>query len=335
MKTMIISKKFLLLVTLFMHGMFVPVTTSAQHDSQPVSSLKPQAENGDASAQLELGEKYRLGEEVTQDYTLAVYWYKQAAKQGSAEAEYKLGVLYANGQGVSQSYKTAADLYLKAANQGISDAQNNLGILYSKGQGVPKDYTKAILWLKKAADSGLTSAQTNLALVYQQTGDVKEAIKWYKIAAEKGERTAQYYLAYNYYEGIGIKQDRKQALKWYEKSAKQNFYKAQSALGALYLNGSPVTKMDRHKAIIFLIDAACQGAPVAQHNLAMVYYYGDKNLPRSYIKAFAWFSVSLKSGLKQSAEPKDKAAKKLTPSEYIEAQKLAESYIEKYSYKGN
>ena len=323
------------IIILFFLYIYFPSAFGKINNIQPVSSLQPQAEKGDASAQLELGEKYRLGEEVKQDYTLAAYWYKEAAKQGLAEAEYKLGVLYANGQGVSQSYQTAANLYLKAANQGIIDAQNNLGILYSKGQGVPKDYTKAILWLKKAADSGLTSAQTNLALVYQQTGDVKEAIKWYKIAAEKGERTAQYYLAYNYYEGIGIKQDRKQALKWYEKSAEQNFYKAQSALGALYLNGSPVTKMDRHKAIIFLTDAACQGAPVAQHNLAIVYYYGDKNLPRSYIKAFAWFSVSLKNGLKQSAELKDKSAKKLPPLEYIEAQKLAEIYIEKYPYKGN
>ena len=69
--------------------------------------------------------------------------YTLAANQGDASAQYNLGLMYDKGQGVAQDYNKAAELYTLAANQGDASAQNNLGLMYDKGQGVPYDYNKA------------------------------------------------------------------------------------------------------------------------------------------------------------------------------------------------
>ena len=84
---------------------------------------KPREVVGDASA--------------PRDYKEAVARYRKAAEQGDASAQYNLGVMYSKGQGVPQDYKEAVVWYRKAAQQGDANAQNNLGVMYSKGQGVP------------------------------------------------------------------------------------------------------------------------------------------------------------------------------------------------------
>jgi uncharacterized protein len=43
---------------------------------------------------------YYNGEGVPQDYKAAVKWYRKAAEQGDASAQYNLGLMYYNGEGV-------------------------------------------------------------------------------------------------------------------------------------------------------------------------------------------------------------------------------------------
>ncbi len=64
--------------------------------------FKPLAEQGDAAAQFNLGNKYLYGEGVLQDYAEAAKWYRKAAEQGDAEAQTMLGLMYLNGEGVPQ-----------------------------------------------------------------------------------------------------------------------------------------------------------------------------------------------------------------------------------------
>ena len=61
------------------------------------------AQQGDAQAQFNLGEMYRRGHGVTQDYEKAVEWYQKAAKQGDAQAQFNLGEMYRRGHGVTQN----------------------------------------------------------------------------------------------------------------------------------------------------------------------------------------------------------------------------------------
>lgn len=53
------------------------------------------------------------------NYTEAVNCYRKAAEQGDATAQNNLGVMYTNGLGVGQDYAQAVEWYRKAAEQGV------------------------------------------------------------------------------------------------------------------------------------------------------------------------------------------------------------------------
>ena len=61
------------------------------------------------------------------DYATALQLLRPLANQGDASAQYNLGVLYQQGQGVPQDYAEAVKWYRKAADQGDASAQYNLG----------------------------------------------------------------------------------------------------------------------------------------------------------------------------------------------------------------
>ena len=92
--------------------------------------------------------------------------YQKAAEQGDASAQFNLGLIYRKGKGVTQDYKEAIKWFRKAAEQGDAEAQFNLGLIYRKGKGVTQDYKEAIKWFRKAAEQGDAEAQFNLCLLY-------------------------------------------------------------------------------------------------------------------------------------------------------------------------
>ena len=88
------------------------------------------------------------------DYKTAFNEFTILAEQGNASAQYNLGVMYENGEGVKQDYFKAKEWYTKAAEQGDASAQYRLGGMYSLGRGVRQDYFKAKEWFGKACDNG-------------------------------------------------------------------------------------------------------------------------------------------------------------------------------------
>ena len=95
---------------------------------------------------------YANGQGVPQDYAEAVKWYRKAAEQGDATAQSNLGVMYEKGQGVPQDYAEAVKWWRKAAaEQGNAFAQSNLGTMYANGRGVPQNYVQAHVWFNLAA----------------------------------------------------------------------------------------------------------------------------------------------------------------------------------------
>ena len=116
------------------------------------------AEQGDSDAQNSLGLMYDTGQDVLQDYTEAVKWYRKSAEQGFSEAQYNLGIMYSKGLGVLQDYKASIRWFRKSAEQGYASAQYNLGVMYYKGQGVPQDYVMAHMYWHLAAVSGAKDA---------------------------------------------------------------------------------------------------------------------------------------------------------------------------------
>ena len=94
---------------------------------------------------------YADGRGVPQDDAEAIQWYRLAAEQGDASAQFNLGLMYDNGRGVPQDDAEAIQWYRLAAEQGYASAQNNLGLMYMNGEGVPQDNVEAHMWLNLAA----------------------------------------------------------------------------------------------------------------------------------------------------------------------------------------
>lgn len=93
--------------------------------AESLKSLHERAEKGDTKAQVNLGNVYREGEGVAQDYAEALRWHRKAAEQGEALAQYSVGVMYYRGQGVAQDYVRAHMWMNLAASRFTGDEQKN------------------------------------------------------------------------------------------------------------------------------------------------------------------------------------------------------------------
>lgn len=97
------------------------------------------AEQGDASAQRNVGHLYRWGKGVPQDLTQAAYWYFTAAKNGSAGAQYNLGVMYLRGEGVPRNEEEGTLWLERSAEQGYAKAKKRLQDLKADWDDFPAD----------------------------------------------------------------------------------------------------------------------------------------------------------------------------------------------------
>ena len=89
----------------------------------------PLAEQGDATAQFNLGVMYDEGRGVKQDYFEAVKWFRQAAEQRDASAQFILGSSYLFGKGVQVNKSLAKEWFSKACDNGHQDGCKYYGKL--------------------------------------------------------------------------------------------------------------------------------------------------------------------------------------------------------------
>jgi TPR repeat protein len=114
--------------------------------SPSLPSLKSAAEQGDVDAQVQLAERYFVGDRVAFDQTKAAYWFKKAGEQGHQYGFYRLGQIYEFGQGVTPDIHLAARYYEKAARLNGAGAQEALARLHvSCGLG-EKDFLTGYMW---------------------------------------------------------------------------------------------------------------------------------------------------------------------------------------------
>lgn len=153
--------------------------------------------------------------------------------------------------------------------------------------------------LRKLAEQGNVNAQARLGHMYASGEGTKqdwdEAVKWYRLAAEQGNAEAQNNLGDMYYSSRGLPQDDTEAVKWYRLAAEQGNARAQNSLGLKYEFG-----------------------------------YG---VPQDYVTAHKWFNLAAANA--SSSDPgirelailnRDIVAKKMTPDQIAEAQKLAREW---------
>jgi uncharacterized protein len=120
---------------------------------------RPLAESGDADAQFNLGQAYRLGRGVQLNLAIAKGWFEKAANSGHLDAQTTLGLLlFQNGDQV-QGLK-----WLKqAAEQGEARALLVYGTALYNGDGVSQDRLLGYAYVSRAASQGLGPAKDTLA----------------------------------------------------------------------------------------------------------------------------------------------------------------------------
>lgn len=180
--------------------------------------LLPQARQGNARAQLMLGNIAAQRDGKAEDQSEAARWYVRAALRGLTAAQAKLAACYAAGRGVPQSDVEAVRWYRRAASQGEVQAAASLGYYYQFGQGVPHDDTEAARWYQVAANGGDLASQKILSDFYSRGVGVPrsdtDAALWYRRAADQGDPGSQYALARAYSEGTGVPRDPVSSYYW-------------------------------------------------------------------------------------------------------------------------
>jgi TPR repeat protein len=124
-----------------------------------VAEWRPFADRGDADAQFNLGQAYKLGRGVPANAAQAQSWYEKAAKQGHEQAQVNVGLLLYNGGRRQQ----AMPWIRKAADLGDPRAQYILGTELFNGDLVGKDWPRAYALMLRAADGGVPPAADNLS----------------------------------------------------------------------------------------------------------------------------------------------------------------------------
>lgn len=125
----------------------------------------PQAERGDAAAQLRVGQMLRDRQGVRwRDFEGAASWFRRAAANGSAEAEYALGRLHYEGFLVPRDTREMRTMLKAAAWQGHARAQLTLGVIYEYGlDDIGRDRTAALMWYELAARHGVAELGGKIA----------------------------------------------------------------------------------------------------------------------------------------------------------------------------
>jgi hypothetical protein len=92
----------------------------------------------------------------------------------------------------------------------------------------------------------------------------------------------------------------------------------------MYAKGQGVPQ-DYKEALRWFRLAADQGDALAQAKLGLRYEEGE-GVPQNYVLAHMWYTLATAQKLKIAADLRDDLAKKMTPAQIAEAQKLAREW---------
>lgn len=159
-----------------------------------------------------------------------------------------------------------------------------------------KDYNGAREIAEALAKTGDARAMAMLGLFYQRgfgvTADLNKAVDWYAQAADKNEIDAQYSLAEIYLNGELGQPDTERGRYWLLKAAGQGKPEAQHRLGLLAASETPP---DWTTAADWFAKAAAQDFVDSQYNLGVLYAEG-KGVEENKIKAGQWFAKAAMKG---------------------------------------
>ena len=160
-----------------------------------LARILPLAGNGDAQAQIAVGEAYFYGRGTATNRAEAVRWYRLAAEAGEPDAMASLGLCLFRGWGCEKDVGEAARWWELAAEKGCLGAMSDLAFCYLHGFGVAKDAEKGFQWAMRAAERGHAQAQTTVGECYLEgrgvERDVGSGERWLYRAARQDNTRAK------------------------------------------------------------------------------------------------------------------------------------------------
>lgn len=159
----------------------------------------------------------------------------RAARGGDGRASCRLGDIYREGQGVGQDWDEAFRWYSLGASQGDAHAQNNLATMFLRGVGCREDEARAVFWYRKSAEQGHVTAQANLGKRYLHgegaAPDPVEAFRWFLAASKQGDLASTWELGTMYRFGRGVKRNIVAAAHFHLAAAKAGLVAGEVSLG--------------------------------------------------------------------------------------------------------
>lgn len=123
-----------------------------------VNIWRPLAIAGDADAQYNLGQAYRLGRGVPADPQMAESWFKQAADQGHERARNAYGLtLFQNGR-----RQEAIPYIEESAGNNFPQSQYVFATLLFNGDMIEKDWVRSYAMMTRAAAGDVAAAKAGL-----------------------------------------------------------------------------------------------------------------------------------------------------------------------------
>lgn len=302
-------------------------------DILPLDVAQEKAQQGDANAMYQLGNRYHEGDEVEQNMDKAVEWWQKAHEAGNIEATHNLGV-FALAQGdaekgveyltqsstagyirsfhvLGQHYlchteeeghiQKAIDALTTAAEQGYTLSQWDLAVIYHDDDDyVSQDYDKARYWLEKCLEADYPPAHYAIGKtlvngdLYKQ--DYNKALEHLRTAVEQGVHDADALYLQLRWEGKGVEANREEVVKVFAKLAEDNDAIAIYQLYWLY-NDDSYEQHDTNKAFHYLKQSADLGYTNAVTELASIYIMGKEGvLDPDYDKAISLLQPLLEKG---------------------------------------
>ncbi|MFZ4653935.1 MAG: caspase family protein [Methylococcaceae bacterium] len=123
------------------------------------------AKEGDAVAQLYVGQIYEKGLGRTADYREAAVWYRRSAEQNNAQAQVNLGQLYEKGLGVPKETQTAIEYYSKATGLEKVGVNYLANVASKTPKSLPPPTSKAPVYQLTSRDQASPGAKDNLELI--------------------------------------------------------------------------------------------------------------------------------------------------------------------------
>ncbi len=265
--------------------------------------LEAAAKQGEAKADMLLGQLYFEGKKVPQNAGKAILYLRRAANNGILEADYLLGVAYYYGKGTAINYEKALQRYQKALPLNKAEVYYELGECHINGNGCDKNAEKAIEYYEKASRLGHSQAKICLARFFM---DGEYVARSYKKAflllcdgVKAGSIDANQMLGILYYHGRGTDQDYEKAIACFQVAAEADNSEGLFWLGLCYFEGKGLKK-DEEKATGLIIRAAEAGYEPA-YFYAGTFFYKGQYVDQDLVRTQYYFEKAQENGVEAAA----------------------------------